>query len=97
MCDEEGNDLMVAIATIAGFQDCRILVDNGSIVEVLTWEASYKMGLKEHTLKKENPFLWIHKSTNERERVYYLNSYFGRWRAHYYEVCPVFCRGPPMA
>ncbi|KAH1073040.1 hypothetical protein J1N35_025368 [Gossypium stocksii] len=33
MCDEEGNDPMVVIATIIGFQVKRILVHSGSVVE----------------------------------------------------------------
>ncbi|KAK5811434.1 hypothetical protein PVK06_026765 [Gossypium arboreum] len=38
---------MVVLATIAGFEVKRILVDSGSIVEVLTWVAYKKNGVEE--------------------------------------------------
>ncbi|KAH1114996.1 hypothetical protein J1N35_008374, partial [Gossypium stocksii] len=44
VCDKEGNDPIVVLATIARFEVKRIFVKSGSIVEVLTWDAYQKMG-----------------------------------------------------
>ncbi|KAH1114293.1 hypothetical protein J1N35_007671 [Gossypium stocksii] len=52
--DEEGNDLMVVSAMVAGFEVKRILVDNGSVVKVLSWEAYRKMVLEEQSSSKAN-------------------------------------------
>ncbi|KAH1092395.1 hypothetical protein J1N35_019652 [Gossypium stocksii] len=52
VCDEDGNDSMVAFTMIVGFEVKRILVDSGSVVDVLSWEAYQKMGLKEQALSK---------------------------------------------
>ncbi|KAH1072011.1 hypothetical protein J1N35_024339 [Gossypium stocksii] len=52
VCDEEENDPMVVTTTIAEFKVKMILVDSGSVVEVLTWDMYQKMGLKEQALKK---------------------------------------------
>ncbi|KAA3465916.1 Transposon Ty3-G Gag-Pol polyprotein [Gossypium australe] len=46
---------MVVSVVIVGFEVKRILVDSGSTVEVLTWEAYQKMRLKEKTLKRASP------------------------------------------
>ncbi|KAH1129317.1 hypothetical protein J1N35_000695 [Gossypium stocksii] len=43
---------MVVSAIVVDLKVKKILVDSGSIVEVLSWEAYRKMGLKEHPLSK---------------------------------------------
>lgn len=43
---------MVVLVTVADFEVKRILVNNKSVVEVLSWEAYQKMGLKEQALSK---------------------------------------------
>lgn len=53
--DDEGNYPMVVLLTIANFEVKRILVYSGSAVEVLSWDAYQKMGLKEQTLSKGSP------------------------------------------
>ncbi|KAK5836784.1 hypothetical protein PVK06_012585 [Gossypium arboreum] len=53
--DKEGNDPMVVSMVIVGFEVKRILVDNGSAVEVLSWEVFQKMALKEHALSRASP------------------------------------------
>ncbi|KAH1122323.1 hypothetical protein J1N35_005483 [Gossypium stocksii] len=53
VCNKEANDPMVVSATISGYKVKRILVDNGSVVEVLTWEAYQNMGLKGYVLSKD--------------------------------------------
>ncbi|KAA3484523.1 RNA-directed DNA polymerase-like protein [Gossypium australe] len=55
ICDEEGNDPMVVSTTIARFEVKIILIDSGSVMEVLTLDAYQKTGLKEHALKKASP------------------------------------------
>ncbi|KAK5812376.1 hypothetical protein PVK06_027805 [Gossypium arboreum] len=47
VCNKERNDPMVVLATVAGFEVKRIHVDSGNAVEVLSWEAYRKIGLKE--------------------------------------------------
>lgn len=42
----------MVLEKVMGFKVKRILVDNGSMVEVLSWDAYQKMGLKEQALSK---------------------------------------------
>ncbi|KAK5839861.1 hypothetical protein PVK06_008706 [Gossypium arboreum] len=65
ICDDEGNDPMVISTTIAGFEVKIILVDSGSVMEVLTLNAYKKMGLKEYALKKVSPFIWLCKPSSQ--------------------------------
>lgn len=46
---------MVIFVTIAGFEVKKILMDSGRTVEVLSWEAYKKIGLKEQALSRANP------------------------------------------
>lgn len=55
VCNEDGNDPIVVIAIIVNFKVRRILVDSGNAVEVLTYEAFQKIGLKKNALKKASP------------------------------------------
>lgn len=41
---------------IVGLEVKRIILDSGSSVEVLTWEAYQKIGLKEQALKRASLF-----------------------------------------
>ncbi|KAH1121439.1 hypothetical protein J1N35_004599, partial [Gossypium stocksii] len=50
--DEKGNDPMVVSTIITVFEVKRILIDSGSVIEVLFWEVYQKMGLKEQALSK---------------------------------------------
>ncbi|KAH1031988.1 hypothetical protein J1N35_044162 [Gossypium stocksii] len=49
------NDLMVVLTIVAGFKVKRILVDNKSAVEVLSWDTYQKMGLDELAFSKASP------------------------------------------
>ncbi|KAK5812857.1 hypothetical protein PVK06_028300 [Gossypium arboreum] len=55
ICNEEGNDPMVVSTTIAGFKVTRILVDSGSVVDVLIWDVYQKIRSKEQALRMANP------------------------------------------
>ncbi|KAH1130379.1 hypothetical protein J1N35_001757 [Gossypium stocksii] len=46
---------MVVLVTVPNFEVKRILVDSGSAVKVLSWEAYQKMGLKEQALSRVGP------------------------------------------
>ncbi|KAK5774952.1 hypothetical protein PVK06_042816 [Gossypium arboreum] len=50
--NEDRNDPMIVVETIARFKVKRILIYSGSIVEVLTWDAYLKIGLKEQDLRR---------------------------------------------
>ena len=48
---DNGNDLIAVSAIISTFLVERILVDDGSVVEVLMWKAFKEMGLDESQLR----------------------------------------------
>ena len=52
---ESGNDPIVFSAIINTFLVERILIDDGSAVEVLMWKAFKEMGLEESQLKPSGP------------------------------------------
>lgn len=54
--DVTGNDPFVATITFVGYQVKRILVDCGSVVEILHWDAFRQMKLNETHLENEMPF-----------------------------------------
>lgn len=45
--NKENNDPIVVSASVIGFKVKRILVDSGNVMEVLSWGAYKRMGLKE--------------------------------------------------
>ncbi|KAH1032332.1 hypothetical protein J1N35_044506 [Gossypium stocksii] len=74
---------MVVLVTITGFEVKRIHVNNGNVVEVLSWNTYRKMGLKEQALSKASPLYG------------FTNHLIEGWRAHNHEVCLVPHGRPP--
>ena len=53
--EDNSNDLIVVFSIINNYLVERILVDNGSAIEVLMWDAFKKMGLDKSLLKPATP------------------------------------------
>ncbi|KAH1082976.1 hypothetical protein J1N35_022737 [Gossypium stocksii] len=60
--DADGEDHLVVLANILSFQVRKILVDIGSLVDILTTKDFYQMGLKDIQLKPTSP---IHGFANQ--------------------------------
>ncbi|KAK5802088.1 hypothetical protein PVK06_029670 [Gossypium arboreum] len=81
-------------AQTQGFEVKRILVDSGSVVDVLSWGAYQKMGLKEQALSKASTF-W--KQSSQGEGLYHFANHLGGWQIYDYEVRSAFFVDHPMA
>ena len=54
IAQDDGNDPIIVFAIINTFLVERILIDDGSAVEVLMWKAFQEMGLDESQLKPQD-------------------------------------------
>lgn len=64
---DDGNDPIVITTSITNFDLKRILIDNGSVVEVLSLDAFKVMRLKDYDLKLAKP---IYGFTNQPIKVH---------------------------